>query len=186
MKRILLLLAVLGLALPMHAARKRAQKMEVLNDRNFNTMNYSRLKVGDVQADDFLDSIKNIKNYDAVAEQVDDMDTVLKAYLDKYAKEEFQGGKGGKILVVTAEMVDFNAGSTAAAVWVGMGAGNGHCEYEVHFWDGKRDVASFRTTQKILRTQHGGWGRQDFSGEGSRSQIPKNVVDLVDDFLNNH
>jgi hypothetical protein len=186
MKKTLMLIAALGLALPMHAGRKKAQQLEVLEDRGFNTTNYSHLKVGQVLADDFLDSIKNIKNYDAVAGQIDDMDTMLKAYLGKYAREEFQGGKGGRTLVVTADLVDYNAGSTAAAVWVGMGAGNGHCAYEIHFWDGKRDVASFKTTQRILRTQHGGWGRQDFSGEGSREQIPKNVVDLVDQFLNDH
>jgi hypothetical protein len=185
MKKTLLLIAILALTVPMHA-RKKGQPMEILNDNGFSTLKYARLKVGQVQGDDFLDSIKNIKNYNAVADQVDDMNTMLKAYLDKYAKQEFQGGKGTKVLGVTAELVDYNAGSTAAAVWVGMGAGNGHCQYEIHFWDGKKDVASFSTTQAIRRTQHGGWGRQDFSGEGSRSQIPKNVVDLVDKFLNNH
>lgn len=186
MNKTLLLLGILAMALPLHAGRKKVQKMEILNDRGFSTLNYGKLKVGKVEGDDFLDSKKNIKNYDSVAEQVDDMNTMLKAYLDKYAKGEFQGGKGAKALLVTAELTDFNAGSAAAAVWVGMGAGNGHCEYEIHFWDGKKDVASFRTVQRISRTQHGGWGRQDFSGESSKSQIPKNVVDLVDQFLNNH
>ena len=184
LKKIPVLLALLILAIPLQA-RKKAPAMDIIEDRGFKSSSYAKLIVGKVSSTEFEKTISHIKNYDAVADQIDDMNLALKGELERYAEREFARGKGSKTLKVSAVMTKFNAGSTAAAMWVGAG-GNGMCAYEIHFWDGTKDVASFETVQRIARIKHGGWGPQDITGSQSRAQIPKQIVDLVDEFLADH
>lgn len=184
MKKTALFLALLAFSAPL-MARKKAPAMDIIEDRGFKADRYSKLVVGSVSSKEFEKSIQHIKNFDAVADQIDDMNQALKAELQRYAGREYAPGKGGKTLKVSAVMTKFNAGSTAAAMWVGAG-GNGVVAYEIHFWDGSKDVASFETTQRIARIKHGGWGPQDYTGSQSRSEIPKLIVDLVDEFLEQH
>jgi hypothetical protein len=157
----------------------RSANYEVINDDGFRTDDYSKMVVADVSGKDFLKSIEDRKNYDAVADQLQDMNGNVRGRLEQFCQDEFNSGKGGKILQVTMDVKDFNPGSTAAAVWVGFGAGSGHCTYEVHFWDHNKDVAGFTVKATILRLR-------DATGESGRNHVPSILISAIRAFLQAH
>jgi hypothetical protein len=177
MKKLIALMMGLGLAASLGAARVKA--LDILNDEGFKSDNYNKLTLASVSAEAFLKSIKDIKNYDAVSDQITDINLMMKTYMADYAKNKFEPGKGSKELKMTVTLTDYNAGSRAAAAFVGFGAGNGHCKYEIHLWEGQKDVASFESTVRIQRMT-------DISGDASRARIPKAVVSALEKFLSTH
>ncbi len=185
MKRILSLILALGLALPLAAAK--AKKLDVLKDEGFKTDNYSTLSLAWVSSKEYLKTIKENKNYEETREYIDDIEMDVKAYLDRYCKENFEGGKTGKELKMTVNLIEYKHGSAAAAAFVGFGAGSGHIVYEVHLWDGKNDVAAFEVRSGIPRLGGHGFGRRgDASGERARAQIPKNLIKIIRGFFQDH
>ena len=186
MRKILPVLACLLLASAAHATK--IAKLDIINDKGFKSADYNKLRVFSVSDGEFLKTIKDIKNYDAVSDQVNEVNLAVKLAANEYASTGYSPGKGTKLLTLTLEVSDYNAGSTAAAVFVGgFGGGNGHCKYKAHFWDGQTEVASFETTSRISHSK-GGWGggRRATNGDESRDRIPKEVVNAVEKFLQTH
>jgi hypothetical protein len=161
------------------ALSARGSNVEILNDEGFHSDDWSHLEVADVSGKDYLASIQDNRHYDAIADQVHDMNGNIRGRLEEFCQDEFNASKGGKTLKITMDLTEFNPGSTAAAVWVGFGAGSGHCVYEVHFWDHDKDVASFTVRATIQRLV-------DATGGAGRARVPSVLVQGIRSFLQSH
>src|SRR5258708_120518 len=187
MKRSLALVGSILLAASLHATK--IKNMEVINDKGFKSADYSKLTLISVTADEFLKDHKDLKNIDAVSSDLLDINLEVKTAVGEYVRSGYTPGKGPKELKMKVFVSDFNAGSAAAAAFVGFGAGNGMCKYEVHLIDGAADVASFECTSRIAGrggNRHPWGGGSDLGGEGSKARIPKNVALAIEQFLRAH
>lgn len=184
MKKFLLALACLGLAASAYAAK--LEKLAIIKDAGFKSDDYSKLRVYTVSDAEFLKSIQDRKNYDDVADQLNQVNLAVKLKVSEFATAGYTPGKGPKTLTLTMAVADYNPGSTGAAIMMGgFGAGNGHCKYTVHFWDGQTEVATIETGARISHTS-GAFGRHATNGEASRDRIPMEMVAAIQKFLQQH
>jgi hypothetical protein len=172
-------ICLLAVLLSSSAFARQALKIEILHDDGFNTTDYSKLILVDVSAKDYLADIQDDRHYDDIADQVHEINHRVRNLLTEYCNDEFQGGKGQRVLKMTLDLDDYHGGSTAAAMWVGFGAGSGSCTYEVHLWDEKKDVAAFKIRAGIQR-----W--IDVSGDMGRARAPKVLLNEIRQFLDQH
>jgi hypothetical protein len=184
MKKFLFALACLGLAASLQATK--LEKLAVIKDEGFKSDDYSKLRVYSVSDAEFLKTIEGKKNYDAVADQLNQVNLAVKLKVTEFATAGYTPGKGPKTLTLTMAVAEYNPGSTGAAIMMGgFGAGNGHCKYTVHFWDGKTEVATIETAARISHTS-GAFGRHATNGDASRDRIPMEMVAAIEKFLQKH
>jgi hypothetical protein len=183
MRRFISLVLALGLALPLTLAAAKAKKLDILKDEGFKTEDYSKLELAWISSKEYLKTIKDKKNFEETREYIDGIELDVKGGLEHFCKAGFEGGKGGKTLKMTVNLIEYKHGSAAAAAFVGFGAGSGHIIYEIHLWDGKNDVAAFEARAGIPRLS-GGWG--DASGSRARAQIPAGLIKVIRKFFDTH